>query len=148
MQSTSTTHVRAAELPERWLLFDASHAPVGRLASRIAMHLMGKDQPAYTPSELTGAHVVVVNAEKAVFTGKKEEQKSYDFYSGYAGGLKTIPVVRMRERRPEEIVALAVRRMLPKSTLGKKMYKRLKVYAGADHPHTAQKPTSVDMRRS
>ncbi len=148
MLTSSSTHVRAAELPERWLLFDASHAPLGRMASRIAMHLMGKDQPAYTASELTGAHVVVINAAQAVLTGKKNEQKVYDFYSGFAGGLKRIPIERMRERKPDEIVALAVRRMLPKSTLGKQMYKRLKVYGGADHPHTAQQPTAVDMRKS
>lgn len=151
MSSSSTTHgttfTSAAELPERWLLFDASHAPLGRMASRIAMHLMGKDQPAYTASQLTGAHVVVINAEHAVVTGKKDEQKYYDFYSGYAGGLKRIPIARMRERKPDEIVALAVRRMLPKTTLGKQMYKRLKVYAGTDHPHTAQQPSAVDMRR-
>ncbi|MHC4377820.1 MAG: 50S ribosomal protein L13 [Planctomycetota bacterium] len=139
-----TSHVRAADLPERWLLFDASKEPVGRMASKIAVHLMGKDRPEYTPSELCGAHVVVINAEQAVFTGKKEEQKSYPFYSGYPGGLNEIDLPTMRERRPADVVTLAVRRMLPKNRLGRQMLARLKVYAGEEHPHTAQKPEAVN----
>ncbi|MEZ5978061.1 MAG: 50S ribosomal protein L13 [Planctomycetota bacterium] len=142
-----TTHVRAATLPERWYVFDASTEPVGRMAARIATLLMGKDQPTYTPSENNGAHVVVVNAEKAIFTGRKEEQKIYHFYSGYPGGLKEVDVPRMRERRPTDIVRLAVRRMLPKSRLGRDMLSNLRVYAGPEHPHTAQKPVPVEAVR-
>jgi large subunit ribosomal protein L13 len=143
----TTTHVRAAELEERWLLFDASEQPLGRMAARIAQHLMGKDRPTYTPSELTGAHVVVIHAEKAVLTGRKAEQKSYQFYSGYPGGLKEIPFERMRERRPADLVTLAVKRMLPKTRLGRQMLKRLKVYAGAEHPHGAQRPEPATVPR-
>lgn len=136
----STTHVRAQDLPERWLLFDASKEPLGRMAAKIATHLTGKDQPTYTPSELCGAHVVVINAEKIVLTGRKAEQKMYPFYSGYPGGLKERSVSYMRERRSTDMVRLAVRRMLPKNRLGKSMLGRLKVYSGTEHPHSAQKP--------
>lgn len=139
-----TSHVRAADLPERWLLFDASKEPVGRMASKIAFHLMGKDRPEYTPSELSGAHVVVINAQATVFTGKKEEQKRYPFYSGYPGGLHEIDVPTMRERRPSDLVTLAVRRMLPKTRLGRQMLSRLKVYPGDEHPHIAQQPEAVN----
>lgn len=138
-----STYVRASQVSERWLLYDASEHPLGRMASQIAMQLMGKDRPTFTPSQLTGAHVVVVNAEKARTTGKKAAVKIYPHYTRYAGGLKQVPMQRVRERRPADIVALAVRRMLPKTKLGADMLRRLKVYAGSDHPHTAQKPTKV-----
>ena len=137
----TTTHVRAQDLPERWLVFDASSEPLGRLATKIATSLTGKDQPTYTPSQLGGAHVVVINAEQIVLTGRKEDQKIYPFYSGYPGGLKQRSVAYMRERRSTEMVRLAVRRMLPKNRLGKAMLSRLRVYSGAEHPHGAQNPT-------
>ena len=139
-----TSHVRAADLDERWYAFDASAQPLGRMASQIATLLMGKDQPTYTPSELCGAHVVVTNASKVVVTGKKAEQVEYAFYSGYPGGLKEVPFERLRERDPERIVRLAVRRMLPKNRLGKQMLGRLRVYSGTDHPHTAQQPVPYE----
>ncbi|QDU85434.1 50S ribosomal protein L13 [Planctomycetes bacterium Pla163] len=139
-----TTHVRATDVPERWYLFDATQEPIGRMAARIATMLQGKDQPTYTYSENTGAHVVVINAERCVFTGKKNEQKIYPFYSGFPGGLKERDMDYMRERTPEMIVTLAVRRMLPKSRLGRDMLRNLKVYAGAEHPHTAQKPVAAN----
>ena len=139
----TTTHVRAQDLPERWVLYDASREPLGRMAARIATHLMGKDQPTYTPSELCGAHVVVINAEQAVLTGRKDEQKAYASYSGYPGGRKERSIAYMRERRPADIVRMAVRRMLPKNRLGRQMLSRLRVYGGAEHPHTAQKPTAA-----
>jgi large subunit ribosomal protein L13 len=142
-----TTHVRAAEAEERWLLYDASEHRLGRMATEIAMALMGKDRPTWTPSELTGAHVVVINGAKAVLTGKKVEQKTYAHYTRYAGGLKDVTYADVRERRPADIVGLAVRRMLPKTTLGAKMLKRLKVYPGVEHPHTAQQPVKVEPRR-
>jgi large subunit ribosomal protein L13 len=138
-----STHVRAADVEERWLLYDASEHVLGRMASRIAMHLMGKDRPTWTPSELTGAHVVVVNAEKARVTGNKAEAKRYPHYTRYPSGLKLVPMERVRQHRPEDLVALAVRRMLPKTKLGHDMLRRLKVYAGPDHPHSAQQPTKV-----
>jgi large subunit ribosomal protein L13 len=135
-----STHVRAADSQERWLLYDASEHTLGRMAARIAMHLMGKDRPTYTPSELTGAHVVVVNAAKAKFTGTKNDTKTYPHYTRYAGGYKSVGMDHMRAARSEDIVALAVRRMLPKTKLGHDMLRRLKVYPGLEHPHTAQQP--------
>jgi large subunit ribosomal protein L13 len=146
-----TTHVRYADLqgtsPGRWLLYDASKFTLGRLAAQIAMNLMGKDRPTYTPSEKNGAFVVVVNAEKIKTTGKKAGEKIYAHYSGYPGGRKEVPFVRLQERRPEEIVRLAVKRMLPKTALGHDLLSRLKVYAGAEHPHSAQTPEIVERIR-
>jgi large subunit ribosomal protein L13 len=139
-----TTHVRAREAEERWYLYDASKHTLGRMAQQIAMQLMGKDRPAYTASELIGAHVVVIHAEKACVTGKKDEQKTYRHYSGYAGGLSHTPIASMREDHPADIVRLAVRRMLPKTTLGKRMLSRRKVYGGGEHPHRAQQPKLVE----
>ena len=143
-----TTHVRSADLAERWLVYDASQHTLGRLAAQIAMNLMGKDVPQYTASELNGAFVVVVNAEKVRTTGKKAEQKQYFHYSGYPGGRKEIDFADLSARRPAEIVRLAVKRMLPKTTLGRDMMRRLKVYAGPDHPHAAQQPILVEKIRS
>lgn len=144
----TTTHVRSADLKERWLLYDASKFTLGRLAAQIAMNLMGKDRPTYTPSELNGAFVVVINAEKILTSGTKRGTKKYDHYTGYPGGLKEVPFENLMERRPDEIVRLAVRRMLPKTVLGRDMRRRLKIYAGSNHPHTAQQPTQVDTIRS
>ena len=141
-----STHVRAAESEERWLLYDASEHNLGRMATEIAMALMGKDRPTWTPSELTGAHVVVINSRKVRLTGGKAGDKSYPHYTRYAGGLKDIALEDVRERRPNDLVALAVRRMLPKTRLGHDMLRRLKVYPGEEHPHAAQKPVPVQAR--
>jgi len=135
-----STHVRSADAQERWILYDASEHTLGRMASKIAMHLMGKDRPTYTPSELTGAHVVVVNAKGARMSGAKNETKEYVHYTAYTSGRKVVGIDRVRENRPEDMVSLAVRRMLPKTRLGHDMLRRLKVYPGLEHPHTAQKP--------
>lgn len=143
-----TTHVRSATLAERWLCYDAAQFTLGDLASRIAMNLMGKDRPTYTPSELNGAFVIVINAERVQITGNKAEQKHYDFYSGYPGGLKEVPYLDLQKRRPADLVELAVKRMLPKSTLGRNMLRRLKIYAGPEHPHKAQTPVQVEKARS
>lgn len=142
----TSTHVRAQDSLERWFIYDASEQALGRMAARIAHQLMGKDLPTYTPSELGGAHVVVIQAAKAVVSGRKDDQKNYPHYTGYPGGLKVVPMERMRERRPQDIVTLAVRRMLPKTRLGRSMLKRLKVYTGTDHPHGAQKPVKVEAK--
>ena len=139
-----TSHIRAQDVEERWYLYDASAHILGRMAAEIAMRLQGKDRPTYTPSELVGAHVVVINAEKIVLSGKKGETKEYQKYSGYPGGLYRHSLQRMKERRPHEIVKLAVRRMLPKTRLGKQMLSRLKVYGGNEHPHSAQQPATVE----
>jgi large subunit ribosomal protein L13 len=144
----STTHVRSADLKERWLLYDASQFTLGRLAAQIAMNLTGKDLPTYTPSELNGAFVVVINAEKVRTTGKKDLAKQYFHYSGYPSGRKEIDFKDLQGRRPDEIVRQAVKRMLPKSVLGRDMQRRLKIYGGTDHPHTAQQPTKVETIRS
>jgi large subunit ribosomal protein L13 len=144
----STTHVRSADLKERWLLYDASQFTLGRLAAQIAMNLMGKDTPNYTPSEMNGAFVVVLNADKVKTTGKKSLAKQYFHYTGYPSGRKEIDFLDLQSRRPDEIVRQAVKRMLPKNTLGRDMQRRLKIYAGTDHPHAAQQPVKVETIRS
>jgi large subunit ribosomal protein L13 len=144
----ATTHVKSLDLKERWLLYDASQFTLGRLASQIAMNLMGKDVPEYTASELNGAFVVVIHADKVKVTGRKREQKQYFHYSGYPGGRKEIDFEDLSERRPDEIVRLAIKRMLPKSVLGRDMMRRLKVYSGTDHPHSAQQPVKVEKIRA
>jgi large subunit ribosomal protein L13 len=143
-----TTHVRGSDVAERWLLYDASEHTLGRMATQIAMSLMGKDRPEYTPSEATGAFVVVVNSRQARVSGggKKEDSHTFAHFTGYAGGLRHVPLADMRERRPNDIVKLAVRRMLPKSKLAYRMLKRLKVYPGPEHPHEAQRPVKVEAR--
>ena len=128
-----------------WLLVDAQDKPLGRLATKIADVLRGKNKPTYTPHVDTGAFVVVVNAAKVKLSGRKDEQKVYHRYSGYRGGLKEIPVSVMRERHPDRIIKLAVKRMLPKNNLSRHMFTRLKVYAGEAHPHSAQKPREVEL---
>lgn len=140
----TTTHTRAIDVEQRWLLYDASEHTLGHMASKIAMNLMGKDRPEYTPSELTGAYVVVINADKVQFTGKKSDQKTYAHYTGFQGGRKVVALDRVLERRPRDVVRLAVRRMLPKTTLGRDMLRRLRIFSGTDHPHMAQKPVKVD----
>jgi len=140
----NTSHIRALDVEERWYVYDATQHNLGRMASDIAMRLMGKDRPTYTPSELTGAHVVVINAGKVRFSGKKESTQVYPKYSGYPGGLYIHDLDALKRKRPHEIVKLAVRRMLPKNRIGKRMLSRLKVYATDEHPHTAQKPTMVE----
>jgi large subunit ribosomal protein L13 len=138
-----TTHVRAVDVEERWLLFDASEHKLGRMAATIATKLIGKDRPTYTPSEHGATHVVVINSAKAVMTSAKNSGKEYQYYTGYPGGRRTLTADDMRERRPNDIITLAVRRMLPKNKLGKTMLSHLKVYSGAEHPHSAQKPEMV-----
>jgi len=118
---------------------------LGRLASRVAVLLMGKDRPDYTPHADTGAYVVVTNAEKVRLTGKKLTNKMYKSYSGYPGGLKLRPAREMLEKHPDDVIRLAVRRMLPKSKLGHRMLKKLKVYRGPEHPHTYHKPVELEM---
>ena len=128
----------------RWLLLDASEQPLGRLAVRIANALRGKDRPTFDPSVDTGDFVVVVNAAKVRLTGRKDQQKEYQRYSGYRGGLRRIPIATMRERHPDRIVKLAVWGMLPKNHLCRKAMSRLKVFRGAEHTHAAQKPVKVE----
>ena len=128
----------ASDLNNRWRVFDADGRVLGRLASEIAMVLMGKHRADYVPHMASGDFVIVVNADKVELTGRKNEQKVYLRHSQYPGNLKEIPYSRMSERTPERIIELAVRGMLPKNKLGRKMLTRLKVYAGPEHPHSAQ----------
>lgn len=143
----ATTHVTSVSLPQRWLLYDASKFTLGRMASQIAMNLMGKDSPTYQPSELNGAFVVVINAQQVQTTGRKAEVKTYAHYSGYPNGLKEVAFEDLRARRADEIIRLAVKRMLPKTTQGRNMLRRLKVYVDANHQHEAQMPTNVETIR-
>jgi large subunit ribosomal protein L13 len=131
------------EIPRTWYVIDAQDAVLGRIASKAAMVLMGKNKPIYTPFLDTGDHVVVVNAEKVRLTGQKEEAKIYRRHSGYPGGLKEIKAKRLRQTRPERMIELAIQGMLPKTKLGKQMYRKLNVYAGSKHPHQAQKPVDL-----
>jgi large subunit ribosomal protein L13 len=138
------TAIPSADSIERhWHLIDADGAVLGRIASKAALVLMGKHKASYTPFLDTGDHVVVVNAAKVRLTGRKEEQKMYRRHSGYPGGLTETKARRVRETRPERMVEEAIQGMLPKTKLGKQMYRKLKVYAGPKHPHDAQKPTAL-----
>jgi large subunit ribosomal protein L13 len=131
---------KQGEIVRKWYVVDAAGQTLGRLASQIARILMGKENPKYTPFLDTGDHVVVVNASKLRITGMKSEQKVYQRYTGYPGGLRTEDFKKRLERRPERIVEQAVVRMLPKTKLGRQMASKLKVYRGEKHPHQAQKP--------
>lgn len=130
------------KIERKWLVLDANGVVLGRLASRAAMILMGKTKPIYTPFLDTGDHVIVINADKVRLTGDKENQKMYRRHSGYPGGLKETPAAKMRATRPVKMVELAVQGMLPKTKLGKQMYRKLKVYSGDKHPHQAQQPVA------
>ena len=130
-------------IEREWHLIDAQDAVLGRLASKAAMILMGKHKPRYTPFLDTGDHVVVVNAAHVKLTGNKEKQKLYRRHSGYPGGLTETSARRVRETRPVRMVEEAIQGMLPKTKLGKQMYRKLQVYAGPTHPHQAQKPVQL-----
>jgi large subunit ribosomal protein L13 len=146
--SKGTTHsaTRAEALADRkWWLVDAADLTVGRAATRIASVLKGKHKATYTPSMDTGDFVVVVNAAKIRFTGKKETDKVFFSHTMHPGGAKLTPMARIRQRHPEDIVLNAVRRMLPRSALGRQMMTKLKVYAGEKHPHAAQKPAALSI---
>jgi large subunit ribosomal protein L13 len=132
--------VKGGEIERRWWVVDAEDQVLGRLATQVAVLLRGKDKPTFTTSMDVGDHVVIVNAEKIKLTGAKREQKNYYTHSQYPGGLKVTSVERMFERKPEEVVKLAVKGMLPKNKLGRAVFKKLKVYKGPDHPHEAQGP--------
>ena len=141
------TYVATPRDRERnWLLVDADGLTLGRLATQIADALRGKRKPTYTPHVDVGDFVVVVNAEKIAVTGDKRQAKLYHRHSGYPGGLKTRTLNDMLERRPEEVIRLAVRGMLPKNRLARKQLTKLKVYAGPEHPHEAQKPQLMEIK--
>ncbi|MBV8829945.1 MAG: 50S ribosomal protein L13 [Acidobacteriaceae bacterium] len=131
------------EIVRAWHVIDASDAVLGRVASRAAMLLMGKHKPTFAPSIDTGDHVIIINAAKVKLTGNKENQKVYRRHTGYPGGLIETGARKMRETRPQRMLELAIAGMLPKTKLGKQMYRKLNVYAGDHHPHQAQKPTPL-----
>ncbi len=140
-----TTFAKAGEVEKKWHVVDATDVPLGRLASDIAVVLMGKHRPEYTPHVDTGDFVIVTNASKVALTGRKAEQRLKMHYTGYPGGLKVRTFGEVREKHPERLIEDAVRRMLPKNRLGRVMLKKLKVYAGEDHPHQAQQPTPMQV---
>ena len=140
---SKTFLLRKEDVVRRWIHIDAKDVILGKLAVHAAVALMGKDCPTFTPGVDSGAFIVVTNAEAVKVTGKKESDKKYRWHTGYIGGLKEKSLEEMRAEKPEKVVQLAVRRMLPKNKLGRNMLKRLNVYAGADHPHEAQSPQTV-----
>ena len=139
----STYFPKAGEIARKWYVVDASGQTLGRLASQVARILMGKNNPRYTPFLDTGDHVVVINADKVKTTGMKAEQKVYQHYTGYPGGLRTESFRKRFANRPDRLIEQAVLRMLPKSKLGRQMISKLKVYRGDKHPHEAQKPEAL-----
>ena len=142
----STRYAKAGEVERNWVLIDAEGATLGRLATKAAMILRGKNKPQYTPNADTGDFVVIVNADKVVLTGNKAVQKRYWRYSGYLGGLKFESFREAMAKHPERVIEHAVKGMLPKTTLGRAQGMKRKVYAGPEHPHTAQNPTQIDWR--
>jgi large subunit ribosomal protein L13 len=139
----STYFPKAGEIVRKWYVVDASGQTLGRLASRVARILMGKENPQYTTFLDTGDHVVIINAEKVKTTGVKAENKLYQHYTGYPGGLRTEEFSKRMTRKPELVIEQAVLRMLPKSKLGRQMISKMKVYRGEKHPHEAQKPEAL-----
>lgn len=137
---------KLADLEENWLLYDAEGMILGRLAAEIAKRIRGKYNPLFTPHMDTGDYVIVVNSEKVALTGRKKESKSYFHYSGYPGGGKHVSYERMLRNKPTEIVRHAVKGMLPKNRLGRKLFRKLHVYAGPEHPHKAQKPIKMELK--
>lgn len=140
-----TTFAKPGDVPPQWLVVDATDKVLGRLASKVAVVLMGKHKPQYTPHIDVGDYVVITNAANIKLTGNKAEHKFDKRFSGYPGGQKQTPYGEVLEKRPERLIELAVRRMLPKNALGRQMLKKMKVYAGAEHPHTAQQCQVLDV---
>ena len=142
----STFMAKPAEIQRKWYIVDAANRPLGRTAVKVADLLRGKGKPEFTPHVDCGDHVVVINAEKAVLTGKKLEKKYYRRHTGYIGGLKEVQYKTLMATKPELAMELAVKGMLPHNSIGAKSATRLKVYAGAEHAHTAQKPEAVEVK--
>ena len=143
MKRTSTYFAKTGELPDNWRVIDATGTSLGRLARQVAIALLGKDRPTYTPHVISGDHVVVVNADKLRVTGRKLTQKMYYRHSGYVGNLKTFMLRDMMEEHPDRVVRLAVKGMLPSTKQGRHLLRRLRVYAGDQHPHEAQVGTET-----
>lgn len=133
------------DIERKWYVIDAEGKVLGKVAAKAATVLRGKNKPTFTPHMDTGDYVVIINADKVLVTGKKETDKIYKRHSGYPGGLKETSLGELRAKNPEQILSHAVKGMMPKGKLGRQMFKKLKVYAGAEHPHKAQKPESMDI---
>jgi len=145
MIGTKTFSAKPAEVKRDWFVIDAEGKTLGRMATEIARRLRGKHKPEYTPHVDTGDYIVVINAEKVRVTGRKETDKVYYHHTGYVGGIKAITFDKLQQKAPERIIEKAVKGMLPKNPLGRAMYRKLKVYAGSEHKHTAQQPTPLDI---
>lgn len=142
----STFVATAANVEKKWYLVDAKGKTLGRLASEVAKILSGKNKPTYSPSTDTGDFVVIINAAEIRLTGKKLQQKFYRYHTGYPGGLKEVRYSDLMSKKPEKALELAIKGMLPKNTLGRQMFRKLHVYAGAEHPHAAQKPEVLEIK--
>lgn len=140
-----TIFVTSATAERSWYLIDAEGKPLGRVAAKVATMLRGKNKPTYTPSQETGDFIVVVNAEKVAISGRKRQDKVYYKHTGYVGGLKDYTFMELLGRNPIAPLELAIRGMLPKGPLGRKLYKNAKIYAGSEHPHAAQMPVAIDL---
>lgn len=140
-----TYSAKSSDNDGKWCVVDAEGQVLGRLASVVASRLRGKHSPMYTPHVDMGDHVIVVNAEKILLTGRKLAEKTYYRHSGYIGNLKEITAQKLMEKRPEDVIRFAVKGMLPKNKLGRRLYSKLKVYAGASHPHSAQQPEPLNI---
>ena len=140
-----TKSYKNTDLEKKWLLLDASDKTLGRLSTKVAFILMGKDKAQYTPNSDLGDYVVIINAEKIKITGNKDTQKNYFRHTGYPGGLKSTTFLDMIEKKPEEIIFKAVQGMLPKNKLSKTMISKLKVYEGENHPHVGQNPIKIEL---
>lgn len=140
-----TYSAKAEQINREWFLIDAEGKTLGRIATEIALRLRGKHKPEYTPHVDTGDYIVVINAEKVAVTGNKMNDKVYQHHTGYVGNLKTISLKDMLAKYPERVIEKAVKGMLPKNSLGRQMYRKLKVYAGHEHPHAAQEPKALEV---
>ncbi|MBS3909449.1 MAG: 50S ribosomal protein L13 [Actinobacteria bacterium] len=141
-----TYSARPKDIEREWFVVDAAGIPLGRLATRVAHILRGKHKTMYTPSMDVGDHIVIINAEKIAMTGRKAQTKMYYRHSGYIGGLKEMTFEKLQAKHPERILELAIKGMLPHNSLGRAMFRKLKVYAGTEHPHSAQQPKILDIR--
>lgn len=140
-----TFSAKPHEVKRDWFIFDASDKVLGRLATEIARRLRGKHKAEYTPHVDTGDYIVVTNAEKVIVTGRKFKEKTYYNHSGFPGGIKSISFEKLQKKHPISIIERAVKGMLPKNPLGREMYRKLKVYVGTEHPHTAQQPQQLEI---
>lgn len=140
-----TFSAKGHEVKRDWLVVDASNKVLGRVATEVARRLRGKHKAEYTPHVDTGDYIIVINAEKIVVTGRKFENKMYHHHTGYIGGIKSVPFAKLQAKNPIKIIELAVKGMLPKNPLGREMYRKMKVYVGSEHPHTAQQPKQLEI---